>query len=310
MHTIEELMETIEANIGLRNKNIGNKEKKTVLFGLGKSLAAKIDHITKQNMKIHFLCDNDPKHHGKTLYDIPVISVEDLSKLNDVFAWVIPDTDAFIREIKEQLTALDIEHAYYNVYAHELFGRKEQILELFDLLEDRFSKDILATLLMYRLQGNYYTSPYDEAIFTEKQYFCLPYFRGINPQEVFVDLGGYCGDTLENYVQSRIGGFKKAYIFEPSNDLFETINHRVNRIKKEWNLSDDQITCVQAAVGDVTQIKSFVNAVFSPAANRLLDEDPINTDPDRFTPANEVQVYALDDFFKGGGDGLGKCEFH
>lgn len=79
-------------------------------------------------------------------------------------------------------------------------------------LADSTSRRVLADLLKFRLTGDYrYMTGY--AVRLEEQYFedFLPLIEG----EVFVDAGGFDGDTTERFC-SRCPGYRKVLLFEPS----------------------------------------------------------------------------------------------
>lgn len=89
------------------------------------------------------------------------------------------------------------------------FDKWKQLSEAF---ADDKSRQILDDLLMYRLSGNfssmtsYSYRPYD-------QYF--EDFLKLTSDEVFVDAGGFDGDTSELFIR-RYPDYKQIYLFEPS----------------------------------------------------------------------------------------------
>lgn len=83
--------------------------------------------------------------------------------------------------------------------------------DLFESMADEASRQTLSDVLCYRLSGNPdYMSAYSVRL--EQQYF-EPF---LNLQaEVFVDAGGYDGDTTELFCE-RVPDYQKVFLFEPS----------------------------------------------------------------------------------------------
>jgi len=83
--------------------------------------------------------------------------------------------------------------------------------DLHDLLADGTSRKVLLDVLRFRLTSDSrYMSNY--RVQTREQYF--EEFMNYN-KEVFVDAGGYNGDTSEEFI-NRYPNYKKIYLYEPS----------------------------------------------------------------------------------------------
>ena len=83
--------------------------------------------------------------------------------------------------------------------------------DLYDKLSDDTSKKVLLDVLRFRLTANpEYMTDYEVRL--NDQYFedFMEY-----SDEVFVDAGGYDGDTTEEFI-NRYPDYKKVYLFEPS----------------------------------------------------------------------------------------------
>jgi FkbM family methyltransferase len=79
-------------------------------------------------------------------------------------------------------------------------------------LADDQSRQVLDDLLKYRLTGNYsFMKSYSYR--PKDQYF--EDFLRLGSQEVFVDAGGFDGDTTEEFCR-RYPNYEKVYLFEPS----------------------------------------------------------------------------------------------
>jgi FkbM family methyltransferase len=105
---------------------------------------------------------------------------------------------------------------------------KEWWLSLNSLLSDQTSKQTLADVLRFRLTANPdYMNAY--IVRLRDQYFedFMQY-----KSEVFVDAGGFDGDTTEEFI-NRYPDYKKVYLFEPS---LKNLDAAKNRLQGRRNI--------------------------------------------------------------------------
>lgn len=102
------------------------------------------------------------------------------------------------------------------------------------MFDDEKSKNVFLTVIYERILGDdlLFSSIYDN-----NQYFCLPKFHNPDNPPNFIDCGGYCGDTVERFLQEHYGNSKNIYVFEPGNRQFIACSERIERLKKEWALT-------------------------------------------------------------------------
>lgn len=97
---------------------------------------------------------------------------------------------------------------------------------LYQSLDDEESRKTLRDVLCYRLSGNYeYMRDYSVRL--EEQYFEA--FLKLN-QEIFIDAGGFDGDTTRSFCK-RDPGYRKIYFFEPSIPNMQRAKERLKRYK-------------------------------------------------------------------------------
>lgn len=118
----------------------------------------------------------------------------------------------------------------------------EDWIWLYQRMEDHWSKEILCNILL-----NWETMDWkylDECL--KEHRYCHYFDHDIiqfSKDEVFVDLGAYIGDTLDNFLRESLGKFKKVYCYEcdPHNaSLLE---------QKVCKLEDDRIHVRKCVVG-------------------------------------------------------------
>ncbi len=105
---------------------------------------------------------------------------------------------------------------------------------------DEESRQVLDDLLKYRLTGDY-TFMKSYAYRPRDQYF--EDFLELGSQEVFVDAGGFDGDTTEEFCK-RHPEYKKVYFFEPSSDNLDKAKIRLKDYRRidfiQLGLSDKE----------------------------------------------------------------------
>jgi len=124
-------------------------------------------------------------------------------------------------------------------------ANKEKWQEISDCLEDEISKAVFNSVLQYRLTGDYnFMSDYKVRI--KEQYF--EDFLNLKAGEVFVDCGGFDGDTSEEFI-ARCPNYEKIYFFEPSEtNLLEA---------KERLAGKNNIEFIDKGVSDKEECLSF-----------------------------------------------------
>ncbi len=108
---------------------------------------------------------------------------------------------------------------WYYEYLEPVIDIKDNLSsyeEIFGLLEDEKSKEIYCNILMARITGEqkYYLDAYDKSK-EYQQYFALDILPQANPDGVFVDCGGYIGDTAEKFIKYYSEKYKAIYVYEP-----------------------------------------------------------------------------------------------
>lgn len=129
---------------------------------------------------------------------------------------------------------------------------------VYSMLYDERSKEVFTRLMQFRLVPDpvYIRNAYDG---TYAQYFDHT-IVSCSQDEVFVDCGGFIGDTAEAYIR-ECGEYKRIYVYEPSSDNIETCMDNLKKYR--------DITVKRCGVGEKNEwlsmdtsqsSSSFVNA--------------------------------------------------
>lgn len=230
------------------------------IFGAGNTaqlFQEGLKRLSYEKFLLKGYCDNDPQKWGKYINGVPIVSLKELEKSiskgkNDIvlICTAVPET---LKAIGNQLDEMRIE--WYSLDEMIFKLHKEEIQKCFETLEDDLSKEIYASVLSYRMYGDKLSF---DPIYGNR-YYALPQFRGLDPEEVYVDCGAYVGDSVEKYIWRREGVFRKIIAFEPNPMSFRAMENRVERLKKEWNIAEDGILLFPYGVGDNTEDCIFDN---------------------------------------------------
>lgn len=185
-------------------------------------------------------------------YGKPTVSPSQLAQMNNIIVLICVWNESVLQEVKGLLQNLQMKAFWADEYI--LKRHKNEVLHVYDLLEDEYSKKVYANVILCRIRGSF--SQWDETI--EASYFSVnDSFRKIEPNEIFVDCGAYTGDTLKQYVENCKGVFKKIVAFEPDPNNFSVLQDQVRSLIHDYDLSEDAIRVYPYAVSDCSQ-KCFV----------------------------------------------------
>ena len=267
------------------------------VFGAGNTATLYQKCFEHEGIRPVYYIDNNKAKQGTEFHGVPVISVEQLLSLQSTFSKpvIILICSALpyrCEEIRAQLDGYGLTHVIADAIVFN--KNRETIKKVYGLLEDDASKDTYAELIRARIN----ISPVSETIVSNNQYFMPPQFFGRSENEIFVDIGAYVGDTVEEYLRNKSGVFGKIYAFEPDTLNFQALSCRSERLRREWGLSNERLTLVHGGVGARTEKKSFFAPPdltgLAPASARL----GATFLADSTEGAEEVMIYAIDDYFK------------
>ena len=115
-----------------------------------------------------------------------------------------------------------------------------RIVTLYGLLNDEKSRCVFKAALKFKLTEDY-TYLLEVKDDVKKQYF--DEVVKFSDEEVFVDCGGYTGDTIEAFLKAVDNKFKHIYSFEPDERNFKILTKYVEGLEQK-----DKIKAIKAGV--------------------------------------------------------------
>jgi FkbM family methyltransferase len=215
-------------------------QRRAVVFGAQRLGEAVAESLQSAGYSVTAFVDNGTSKHGSRIRDVVV---QPLSALDDKTLPVVIATTRFTSSITRQLKGEGFRHILpYAVmslvdperYPDEIpyigipqdFAKHvAQYLGLFIALSDEKSRRVLDGLIGYRLD---YDAQQADSVADEfaRQYFDQQLIA-YNGQDVFVDLGGYDGDTAEKFIAYSDGTYAKVFVFEPDTNLLQRAAKRL-----------------------------------------------------------------------------------
>ncbi|KGI77248.1 FkbM family methyltransferase [Oleiagrimonas soli] len=148
-------------------------------------------------------------------------------------------------------------------------------VDIYDTLADDVSRTTFLDVLRFRISADPdYMKAYEVRV--EEQYF--EDFMGFS-HEVFVDAGGFDGDTSEAFA-IRYPGYKKILLFEPSNANMSAARQRLSGFRDidfhDVGLSDTKTTLhFDENAGSAASVKTSGTAVIAVDTLDALVEEPV-----------------------------------
>ncbi len=116
----------------------------------------------------------------------------------------------------------------YRFTLQDLLKNIEHFDWLYSRLEDNTSRLVFSNLIGYRIfpTQSFLKAAYDGE---HPQYFDKS-IVSCDKDEVFVDCGGFTGDTAEEFIR-QFGKYKRIYVYEPSADNIQTCRNNLSKYK-------------------------------------------------------------------------------
>ncbi len=251
------------------------------LYGIGFLGRWVLSDLSAAGIRFDACFDGNASLAGKVVDGVPIRFADELDSATPGFVFI--SARHAVKPISARLTELGIANVSCDAfYVARDFAAFQTIHD--DVLADERSRTVLRAVMMTMLTGD--RAPVID-VFEKDQYFCLPQFSGVE-KEIYVDAGAYVGDSLERFIWTHYGVFRKAIAFEPGTRQFRSLKTRAERLQAEWALDEDQIQLVPAALGETTAVamaESRSGLMTSLAVGKTGDE--------------EIRIESLDVFLDG-----------
>lgn len=254
------------------------KETPLALYGAGNNCSTVLTFLRQEGMtNIVAICDRNPEKWGQSLLDVPIVSFEEL-RLNVPHASIFVTTFMIAKTVIEDLKNhyppekiiyfTDYEQKDLIAFRAYLEGHKKEFQQLYDTLMDERSKEVLELVLQGRNTGD---PRFYEKAYSPHQYFQKDIYT-LTKDDVFLDVGGFDGDTVRDLIHHQGDCFKKVITCEPLPSNYEKI--------EEMCKENSKITLIKKGISDKKEslyINSRTSASrFDETGDLLLELDTID----------------------------------
>lgn len=231
--------------------------KPIVLYGMGNGADKILDWCEKNGVKISGIFASDGFVRYQQFRGFTVCSYQDIIERfgEDIliviaFASEIPEVLAKFKELAEKHEVLA---PHLSLFAEEetvscqwLEKYEQQLQYVYDRLADEKSCEVFAAALNYKLSGDI---RYLLACETDRKADLKELFNW-GKQEIYLDLGAYNGDTVQEFLELTDGSYRKIIAVEPDRRNFKKLE------KLHETLRDNFVTC-QKGIWSQSEEKGF-----------------------------------------------------
>lgn len=256
----------------LYDELVGPLSRSLVLFGAGGLGRKTLRGLREIGVEPLAFSDNNTGLHGRQVDGLKVLSPAEAARkfgttatfLITVFMDAAPGG---LESIKQQLIRwgcrkvssfvplywkypdLFLPHYVYDL-PHRVIESADSIREAWALFNDPSSRSEYLAQLRWRLNPEFDKIPAP----AEHEIYFPPDLFALNDDEVFVDCGGYIGDTVRSFLQRTGGRFQKLFVFEPDPSNFQKLTELVASLPPE---TARRIRPSNLAVGSRSELLHF-----------------------------------------------------
>ncbi|MEE1218317.1 MAG: FkbM family methyltransferase [Ruminococcus sp.] len=224
-------------------ENFKNSKKPVILYGMGDGADKVLSAFEKYGISAYGVMASDEFVRGQSFHGFTVKKLSDFEQELGDFNIAL----CFASQLEDVMNTIKSVAAKHNtlvpsvpVFGDILFdddfikANSEKINQAYSLMADDLSKSVYKNILSF-----YYTGKLEllDEITTDKDEAFNNILK-LGSNEVYLDLGAYNGDTIDEFLHYSGGTYRKIIAFEPNSKNFEKLKkHCENMDKVElWQL--------------------------------------------------------------------------
>lgn len=262
---------------------IKEDERPVFIYGMGDGAVKILQVFQQYNITVHGFFASDEYVRGHYFSGHLVHKLSEIEALVDDFIIVLGFAAGY-QSLVDRVEDLACRHTVYApdvpLFGEGLFtpqfveDNADKIDKVYNMLEDELSKKVFADVMNFRISGKI---DYLKGITTTREEV---YTNIISPSksEIFVDLGAYNGDTVEEFLNYCDGDYSKIYALEPDKRNFKRLmKANQGRINFEafncavWNC--DTLIPFSAKTGRQSSISSEGEEIEARSVDSILLEE-------------------------------------
>lgn len=210
------------------------------LFGAGTNGAWCLDYANRIGLNVIAFIDKDVRLQGTMICEKKVISYEEYVRCGGGGILVTAKRKAseIMNEYADNIKIMPFDSWY--------IIKNKKDFDNFEFYDEKSYRVLeMIKKCMYYNDNEYL---YGETELGINQYFAIAPFMYSSPEETYVDLGAFTGDTIERFINTNTGSFKRIYAFEPGVAQSIALQKRCKRLIEEWALDKESIVHIPKAV--------------------------------------------------------------
>ncbi len=225
---------------------VRRKPYSVIVYGAGALGYLNVFWLRRNGIEPMLVVDGDKEKDGTDFFGVPVCHIDSLSEkiqsspasvlaVVAVTAW---ETDSDMRErIKTDLLGAGCAEALYNKspmvnpktgWSFHFAQYKDRFFSTLERLADEESRETFLEYMRSMMHGDFYRRP---TLTTREKYFSNELYKWLD-DEVFVDCGAYCGDSIFNFVNMR-DTFAAIHSFECNSRYYEELQKNIEYLPEE-----------------------------------------------------------------------------
>ena len=218
------------------SERLKKEELPLILWGTG-DVGAEVKHYLDGNGVSITAAWVDNIDQEEYFEEVPVYSLDTLKTMYGRFNVILGHSHYdYGRKIEERESCVNkvfylIDSAYSRYVSADPQFIQDHLDEYYDtyrLLDDDVSRESMIAYLNCKMNDE--IGFILDCVKKEQNFFNNDIFQ-VGPQEVYVDVGAYDGDTLDLFLEECGGSYRKIYALEPENDNFSKLEKYVTENK-------------------------------------------------------------------------------
>lgn len=239
-------------------KRLKRETRPIILYGMGDGALKIMSVCRSHGIKISGIFASDEFVRGHSFEGFKVKKLSEIEEEFDdfvillCFAAFLPDLLDKIYSIhkRHEVIAPDVPVFGDGLFDEEYFeSHKDELLKVYSVLADETSKKVFQNVLNFKLSGKIDLL---KEIETEK-YEVFENVIKLSEGEHYLDLGGYDGDTVEEFLKVTGDSYASVTVLEPDPKNFRKLTNKAS--EKSWN----DITLLNEGIWDSDTELSFDN---------------------------------------------------
>ncbi|RRD70846.1 MULTISPECIES: FkbM family methyltransferase [unclassified Desulfovibrio] len=263
-----------------------------ILWGAGNTALYYSGILAFEGIFPEFFVDSAQEKIGTCLNGIPVRDVRSITALEEPLVLVATPVAETFSVIQRQALTLNPHAHCFSVDTYLMEKNKERIQEVSDLFSDAASRKKYAAVVESRKNMSDVPAWVVESPFL--RYESPLSFQLPRLDDIVVDAGAYCGDSLEKFLLLHDAHMREYYAFEPDERFFAALVARSKRLAVEWALDGSKLVPVKYALGRESGDACLRNWDLPGGGSALL-----HGDAPPWERVSRVQLTSIDSFFAG-----------